>query len=286
MMKRRSVVLYHPATVGCQVNFEQVLDELSALRKQQMIVLGPDNESKYVVTIKTLLNKYVIIVQKLKIDDLPRIAQEADGQKEAPLVIPEGMSLSFKNIFIFDRDKNILAMSVLGSCPQVGALQRCLKELMRKYIDGCERGNCRFAMIMERGFTDALRDSTTITMAEFTSKDFYGESISEDRFDAYEKYLGGIGYTQKVKLRGIRGMNLKEKLLPVIDDIISYGLPPEEIGIKMAIDGEDINFSKYYKKYHIWVRVGGMRNKSLDYNDLERKMTQIVDGFRLDGGDA
>lgn len=283
-MKKRTVFLYHPVLekVSDDINFGSMLENLRLIGRG-VFVIGDDNSTeRHVVRIGGDGNKYLISIQKLKTEDLPKVANSNDGSNETDLTIPDGTALSFKNVFAYDREKGVMAAAKLGSCPQIKVFRDCIQKIARENISGCENVIVVTSMIFERGLTERLMRIESITMAEFRSDDFYGEEISGTRLEHYKEYLSGHGYTKTTKLKGLEGRFLRRTLAPIIEDIIAnHGMLPEHINIRMKADGEDIDFGKYYKKYIVEVSDNETNRKYLNYDDLEDKLTNIIEEYHI-----
>lgn len=283
MQKEKKVFVYHPSITGVSipVDFGVVLGQLCSSRGGVFVVDRDDhNDNKIILRILRDAHNYVISVQKLKEEDLPKVASVNDGSNEVNLTMPEGTALSFKNLFIYNCDKGILVAAKLGSCPQIRNFRECLQKIVRDEISGFEHAILVTAMVFERGLTEKLNNAESITMAQFRSDDFYGEEVDGTRLEQYKDYLSGQGYTRTTKLSGIRGGNLKTKLMPIIEDIVSNGGElPEHMKIKMKIDGDEVDFGKYYKMYRVMVGVSESNHKYLDYDDLKLKLLGVIEEF-------
>lgn len=286
MQREKKVFIYHPNILGVRLGDDGFAGVLNHLCSSQngIFSIDPDEQcsSRVILHIEHDGGNYAISLQKLKEEDLPKIANASDGSNEVDLAMPDGTALSFKNLFIYNHEKGILVSAKLGSCPQIGMLRKCLQKIIRNEIPGFERAIFITPMVFERGLVDKLRGAVSISMAQFSSQDFYGEEISGTRLDQYKEYLSGQGYAKTTKLKGLMGQNLKAQLAPIIDDIIANGgTLPEHIKIKMEIDGDSVDFSKYYKMYKIMVKVSETNHRYLDYNNLKLKLLQIVAEFNL-----
>lgn len=286
MQKEKKVFIYHPSILGVELGndgFAGVLNRLCPSQSNTFpINLDNQDDNKAILHIERDGSNYAISLQRLKEKDLPKIANADDGSNEVDLMMPNGTALSFKNLFIYNHEKGILVSAKLGSCPQISMFRECLQKIIRSEIPGFERAIFVTRMIFERGLVGKLRDAVSISMAQFSSNDFYGEEISGTRLDQYKEYLSGQGYAKTTKLKGIRGQNLKTQLMPIIEDIVANGgTLPEHIKIKMEIDGDSVDFSKYYKMYKIMVKVDEANHRYLDYADLKSKLLEIIEGFNL-----
>lgn len=215
----------------------------------------------------------VICVQYLKSDELPKVANESDGKDEQNLEVPQGKSLSYKNIFAYDDQQNLLITAHLHACPQIGRLKMCLREIGKEAGILSKNSDLTFSHIMDRGLVDKIKQAKTITTAEFTSRDYYsGEMIKEKNLLKYEDFLAGRNFDKITKLKSKNGENIKNIVQFVLDDIVGNNDMPDSFDIKMNIDGEEVDFQRYYKRHNIEVLMDQENQKYVNYKDLEDKL--------------
>ena len=281
MQKDKKAILYHPTTLNCEYGFGDLISNLSSLPPNNLTIVDGDG-SRYVVSFSVNSGISIISIKKLKNDELPKVADFDTGSNEINLEMPEGMSLSYKNIFVYDSQKNVLAMVRLSSCPQVGALRKCLEEIARENLLNCSRLRIQCPLIFKRGLADTLRNANSITMAKIRAEDYYGDNIDESRLEPYRRFMVGENCITTVEIKRKRQADIRDAVSELIADAIANGVPPDGISVQMRIDGEVIDFSKYYRQYPIQVRADVSNVKYLDYGDLEAKLLQIVSTFGVE----
>ncbi len=100
MNKNKDVFLYHPTCTDSDgVDFASLLIRMEALVGDGLTVESRGVRS--VLRISSTGSIWIISLQNLSNDDLPKIANDSDGKDERGLSIPDGKSLSYKNYFIF-----------------------------------------------------------------------------------------------------------------------------------------------------------------------------------------
>lgn len=222
----------------------------------------------------------VIYVQYLKSDELPKVANESDGKDEQNLEVPQGKSLSYKNVFAYDIQRDLLIAAHLHACPQIGRLKMCLREIGKEVGILSKNSDLTFLHIMDRGLVDKIRQAKIITTAEFTSRDYYsGEMIKEKNLLKYESFLAGKNFDKITKLKGKNGESIKGIVQFILDDIISNNDMPDSFDIKMNIDGEEVDFQRYYKRHNIEVLMDQENQKYVDYKDLESKLINTLQSY-------
>ena len=170
MKKNKKALLYHPTTLNCDYSFSKLVSELSLLPSSSLMTM--DRESnRYVISFNVDSGIYTILLKKLKNDELPKVADFNTGSNEMDLEMPEGMSLSYKNVFVYDSRKNVLAAIRLSSCPQIGALRECLEKLAHENLPEYHHPKIKFNLIFKRGLADVLRKADSITMAKIKVED-------------------------------------------------------------------------------------------------------------------
>lgn len=222
----------------------------------------------------------IICVQYLKSDELPKVANESDGKDEQNLEVPQGKSLSYKNIFAYDDQQNLLITAHLHACPQIGRLKMCLREIGKEAGILSKNSDLTFSHIMDRGLVDKIKQAKTITTAEFTSRDYYsGEMIKEKNLLKYEDFLAGKNFDKITKLKSKNGENIKSIVQFVLDDIVGNNDMPDSFDIKMNIDGEEVDFQRYYKRHNIEVLMDQENQKYVNYKDLEDKLINALRSY-------
>ena len=222
----------------------------------------------------------VIYVQYLKSDELPKVANESDGKDEQNLEVPQGKSLSYKNVFAYNDRQNLLITAHLHACPQIGRLKMCLREIGKDAAILSKNSDLTFSHIMDRGLVDKIKKAKTITTAEFTSRDYYsGEMIKEKNLLKYEDFLAGKNFDKTTKLKSKNGENIKSVVQFILDDIVGNNDMPDSFDIKMNIDGEDVDFQRYYKRHNIEVLMDQENQKYVDYIDVEDKLINALQSY-------
>ncbi len=222
----------------------------------------------------------VIYVQYLKSDELPKVANESDGKDEQNLEVPQGKSLSYKNVFVYDETQNLLITANLHACPQIGRLKMCLREIGKETSILSKNSDLTFSHIVDRGLVDKIKQAKTITTAEFTSRDYYsGEMIKEKNLLKYEGFLAGKNFNKTTKLKGKNGENIKSIVQFILDDVVGNNDMPDSFDIKMNIDGEEVDFQRYYKRHNVEVLMDQENQKYVDYKDLEGKLISALQSY-------
>ena len=274
MLKAKKVLLYHAHVNGAD-DLGQILAKIGSLPQERRIVDFGD--VKIVLDLKPIDGSWIITLQELKSGELPKVANSQDGSDEIPLNIPDGKALSSKNVFVFDQDKNILGSIRLYGCQQMGRLRSCLEKIA--YLTGSDKVEIKFTVVFEKGLAMKLANAKEITTATFTSLDYDGSEIDEGRLSAYKEYLSGKGFQRKTIISGKRRCdNIKAVVQPIIDDFLSYGDAP--VDIEMKVDGENINFQRYYKTYSVSVQIDDQR--FINYDDLTCKVCKVVESYSPD----
>ncbi|MBR2543659.1 hypothetical protein IKF03_03665 [Candidatus Saccharibacteria bacterium] len=275
-IKQKDIFLYHPTIELCSYEFGELLKQISQLPLVDRIIADVD-ENRYILLVEQKLDTYIITLRKLKNDELPKIADTKTGDNESNLEIPSDMSLSYKNLFAYNSKNNSLAMTIINLCPRISTLRKILEKIAKDKMDGCAKITLRFVMVFRKGLTEKLMQANSITTAEFRADDYYGDNIDETRLKKYKDYLSGNGYIKTTKLKGKRGQNIKKVVAPIIEDILSNnGQLLDGINIKMTIDGEKIDFTRYYQKNTVDVLLDENNKRYLDYSDLEKKLITIA----------
>ena len=119
-------------------------------------------------------------------------------------------------------------------------------------------------------------------MAKIRAEDYYGDNIDESRLEPYRRFMVGENCITTVEIKRKRQADIRDAVSELIADAIANGVPPDGISVQMRIDGEVIDFSKYYRQYPIQVRADVSNVKYLDYGDLEAKLLQIVSTFGVE----
>ncbi|MBQ3352667.1 hypothetical protein IJG91_03385 [Candidatus Saccharibacteria bacterium] len=277
--KEKKVLLYHPHVNHMDGNFGDLLDAICLeIGSEKVVDVG---EVKLVFRLSKEDSVWFIRLQELKADELPKIADFENGANEKNLDLPDGKGLSYRNVFAYDEAKNIIASVKISGCPQNGRLKRCI-ESITKEIGILEKVTVRFSIIFEKGLVEKIRNAEVISVAEFSSLDYDGSSISEDRFSKYKDYIGGKDYSKITTIKGKNGANIKGVLQPVIDDFISHEDGALPVAIKMDIDNEPVDFQRYYKVRRIQVAMDNQSSKHVDYDDLLTKLKKIVGEYKED----
>ena len=269
------VNFYHPVlSSNFSLYFSDILKEIS--EKGSIDIKASENDH-FIVVVSTYNEFFVITIQNLKNDELPKVANSINGKDEQDLTIPQGKSLSYKNIFVYDRRKGIMACAVLSNCPQIGKLRACLQNFCSDNNLITKKSDLTFQYIMDHDLVERLKNANKITTATFTSKDYYdGDDIKEKHLEAYKDYLCGHNYYKTTKIKGRKGENIKSIVQSILDDIIGNNDMPESLDISMEIDGEKINFKKYYKKRTIQVNADMRNTKYIDYDNLKDALINCI----------
>lgn len=280
--KQHDAFLYHPTLSGYDGSPCELFGELLSNPNTFPHVIT-DRGGKFVLNLERRSEDiWLITVQALKSDEFPKMADDSDGRNEEDLTLPSGKSLSYKNIFIYSTPKNLFVAARLHSFPSTRRLAFCLKSVVEELEINNGAFSLRLGQLFEHSLVEKLRAANAITFAEFTSmSDYYGDNINEDRLTPYDQYLGGQDYTKTTRLRGKRGANIKHVVNAVIEDYIANGGLPEGLGVKMKVDGEDINFRKFFKKFPIDVMMEEENSNHIDYCLLERKLIDVIDNFEV-----
>lgn len=276
--KTKNFYFYRPTLNKDDYTFSDLLNvvikqgvngEIVTIGEERMIVNAYRN-GKFVV----------IYVQYLKSDELPKVANESDGKDEQNLEVPQGKSLSYKNVFVYDDQRNLLITANLHACPQIGRLKMCLREIGKEANMLSKNSDLTFSHIMDRGLVDKIKQAKTITTAEFTSRDYYsGEMIKEKNLLKYENFLAGKNFDKITKLKSRNGENIKSTVQFILDDVVGNNDMPDSFDIKMNIDGEDVDFQRYYKRHNIEVLMDRENQKYVDYKDLEDKLIYTLQSY-------
>ncbi len=190
--------------------------------------------------------------------------------------------MSYKNYFIFNSQNGVLGVAKLSLCPRVARLASVIRTVISSSYESLgipENARVNFSQIFETGLKERLRTAKTVTMAQITSFDYCGEDISEKDFGAYKDFMGGINYDKTTKLHGKKGENIIQTVQFILDDIISGNDFVENFRISMKVDGETIDFSKYFKKYSISVLMDEQNKKYVDYDDLIKKIISAIEQY-------
>lgn len=286
MKKDKKAILYHPTALNCEYGFRDLILNLGLLPPDELIVSDEEDGARYVASFGKINNMYVISIKKLKNDELPKIADFNTGSNETNLEVPEGMSLSYKNTFVYDDRRNVLAMVRLSSCPQMTVLRKCLETLARENLQNCSRAKVKCQLIFKKGLADRLRNANSITMAKIRAEDYYGDNIDETRLEAYKRFRVGENCTSTIEIKRKQQEDIRDIVSEVIADAIANGAPPDGINVQMNVDGEKIDFSNYYKQYPIRVQADELNAKYLDYEDLTLKLAQVISIFGAEDEDA
>lgn len=252
-------------------SFLDVLEFISKLPCNERILTFGNVRTKCSVEHRSYY--WVITLQNLKNDELPRIADAEDGNNERNLNMPDGGALSYKNVFVYCPDDNFIRYIKPYSCPQIGKLRACINRLIR--IDN-NFGDIRvdFGVVARKDVCETLRAAKVISSAMFTSCDYDGANIKETNLYAFKEYLGGKGIKKKTKITGVRGENLKGVLSGVIESILTDVDVLDYIDVEMVIDGKNVNFKKYY--YTADIEVGYLGDgKTIDFDAMTNRMAEI-----------
>lgn len=279
--KTKHIDFYHPTLNSDTYNFSFLLRTLIDKYGSDGKTVPIADGENLVVSARTTDGMIIICAQALKSDELPKVANESDGKDERNLEVPSGKSLSYKNIFIYSTSSNLLVTTNLSACPRVGKLKMFLKILGKEEGIITKDSDLAFLRIMDRGLVERLKQAKSITMAQFTSKEYYGgDSIDERNFEKYKEFLAGKNFEKTTKLRGKKGENIKNIVQFILDDIIGNHDMPDLFSIRMNIDGEPIDFQRYYKKYPLDVQMDRNNHKYVDYVDLEKRLIEAMNSYR------
>lgn len=270
MKKMKQVRLYHPQLMEAENG--TIEDVLRRATNGEVIKL---DDNRLILKTRQDEELWVITLQDLKNDELPKVADSANGEGEQNLDIPDGKALSYKNIFVYRPSDNVLAGIMLHGHPQIGKLRLCLDKIANDLYG--DDASVRINIIFSNDLIRRIRSCRTITAAELTSLDFDGERISEPRLKLLKEFLGGHNVKRTTKIKGLRGENIKRMLWPIVEDFLSHRdddiLP---LAIKMEMDGEKVDFQKYYKTYPVEVEMDKENEKYVDYNSLEDTIKSIL----------
>lgn len=273
--KTKNIYFYRPTLKKDDYVFSDLLNVVIRQGTNGKIVAI--SEERVVINAHQNGELIIISVQYLKSDELPKVANESDGKDEQNLEVPKGKSLSYKNVFVYDVPRNLLVAANLHACPQIGRLKMCLREIGKEVNMLSKNSDLTFSHIMDRGLVDKIKQAKTITTAEFTSRDYYsGEMIKERNLLKYEEFLAGKNFDKVTRLKGKSGENIKSIVQFILDDVVGNSDMPDSFEIKMNIDGEEVNFQRYYKRHNVEVQMDQENQKYVDYKDLERKLIETL----------
>lgn len=273
--KTKNIYFYRPTLKKDDYVFSDLLNVVIRQGTNGKIVAI--SEERVVINAHQNGELIIISVQYLKSDELPKVANESDGKDEQNLEVPKGKSLSYKNVFVYDVPRNLLVAANLHACPQIGRLKMCLREIGKEVNMLSKNSDLTFSHIMDRGLVDKIKQAKTITTAEFTSRDYYsGEMIKERNLLKYEEFLAGKNFDKVTRLKGKSGENIKSIVQFILDDVVGNNDMPDSFEIKMNIDGEEVNFQRYYKRHNVEVQMDQENQKYVDYKDLERKLIETL----------
>lgn len=281
MRKPRDVFLYHSACNHSDgLTFDVIVERIAELdtSKRSVVVRGV----RSVLCIESTDDFWILSLQNLSNDDLPKVANDDDGGDEQNLDVPQGKAMSYKNCFVFNRKTNVLGMAKISMCPRVARLAAVINSIIRQEYEELgvpEDTKVRFPQIFEKGLAERLSSAKTITMAQISMKDYYGDNVKEKDFGAYKDYMGGLNYSKVTKLHGRNGANIKEVVQFIIDDVVQCNDIVNDFEISMKVDGERINFSQYFKRYNVSVLMDENNHKYVDYVDLIREVASIVGAY-------
>lgn len=95
----------------------------------------------------------------------------------------------------------------------------------------------------------------------------------------YEDFLAGKNFDKTTKLKSKNGENIKSIVQFILDDIVGNNDMPDSFDIKMNIDGEEVDFQRYYKRHNIEVLMDQENQKYVDYRDLEDKLINVLQSY-------
>lgn len=270
MRKIKQVRLYHPQIMNIDNgSFDEILNRASSgeridLTNNSLIIKATRDGELWIITI-----------QNLKNDELPKVADSANGEDEQNLDIPDGKALSYKNIFVYRPDNNLLACAALYGHPQIGKLRLCLEKIAQNLYG--ETAAIRISVIFNNDLIQRIRNCQRITAAELTSVDLDGEEIDESRLGLFKEFLGGHNIKRTTKIKGLRGENIRRILWPIVEDFLTHrddDIMP--LAIKMEMDGEKVDFQKYYKTYSVEIEMDDENQKYVNYDSLEGALKNII----------
>ena len=158
----KKVVLYH-LTLESDIfdNFSDVLERISQENEtDRRIVIKPDN---FIVKVSQKDNeRFLITIQRLTDEDLPKMADGDNGENEEELSIPDGKKLSYKNVFIYDKNDSMLAMAKLQGHPQNGKFTKCITELVKHYAEPNNKFNIHLAQITDNDLREKIKNAKNI----------------------------------------------------------------------------------------------------------------------------
>lgn len=272
----RNAFVYHPTVVSEEgINFEDILRSIGEY--DEPIQINVDSHTNYSLKIAERDGFFVLSLQRLSNGNLPFVANMADGSDEKQLEIGDNEGLSFKNIFVFNLNTNKLFGIRPDNLPKAGRLRLCLQDLYNKTVS--EKVKIRFGAVMNRDLVNIINDAKTITSATITSLD-RGDNINEPLLTKYDQYLGGVDYIKTTKLKGKKGANIKHLVAGILSDITDGYELESYLGISMCIDGQSINFNRFYRQIPLDLKEDSRNKRYLDYSDLEEKLIRLAKDYK------
>ena len=270
-----NVAVYSRSGGELLVDFVDILGYLSLLPVQDRIIEFGNVRS--ICSVASFGNYWVINIQNLKNDELPLIADLANGSGETRLEVPDGKALSYRNIFVYRKVDNIICHIKPYGCPQGGKLRACINCILKNSTD-FKDVRVDFGAIINRNYAEILKSAKKITSAKFVSVDNSGADIGELDRKIFGEYMSGRGIRRETKLSGVKGKNLKGALIGVIDSLISSADALNYLGITMTIDGKNVNFGRYLKTEYIDVDYLP-DGKTIDFEKIAVKMSGLSCDF-------
>lgn len=275
----RNVWLLHPLTDSEDIKFSDILIKVGQMNDEGRTVFYEDLNIKLILKIALKNNLKIITLQELKTGELGKIADEDTGENEEPLGMPPGKLLSYKNIFIYDEKQNILGYVKLNSHPQQGKLKFHLEKILQN-LDDYKNIKIRFGAIFEKGLVEKIKNAKNITTAEFVSTTDAEDVKNNETMKKHQDWLGGKYFNKTTKITGKKGANIKSIIQSFIDDYLGNNDISENFTkIGMTIDGEYVNFFKYWKKIPVEILEDRDDKKYVNYKDLEEKLLEIVSNY-------
>lgn len=169
------VNFYYPVLPSdSSIYFFDILSKIA--EKGSIDIKAPDN-NHFIITASVYNGLFAITIQNLKNDELPKVANSTDGEDEQDLTIPQGKSLSYKNIFIYDKSKNIMTCAVLSNCPQIGKLRTCLQDYCKNNGFIKKKSDLTFQYLIDRNLVERLRNAKKLQQPRLLQKIIMMETI-------------------------------------------------------------------------------------------------------------
>ena len=278
--KRVKLFFYRPlVSEGSEGNvgdFDNILSEIGDTGSDSMEYSY--GERRYIFREAITDSGFVVLVlQSLRGDNLPKTANVTDGSDVEPLVLDEGRALSQNSIFVFDREKGVLAATrQFQGGASVAMLARAIRGIVKEY-KGLDFG-LRFTAITKKDLRGFLKKAKTITEAKFTSCDVDGEDITAKDIGPFKDYLAGKDVQKVTKIKSLKGGDLKPRLEKEIEYCLEHEIENLPIDISMKIDGQKVDFSMFLESEMIQVKKEPGDNRYIDEkNYVEQVIARMAE---------